>query len=368
MHLMLKDKEVLYFNLDEFVIVIRNNDLLPYGLRGVFRSNTNIKSVLHNIESLKTYLSSRVLSLSRDNAKQLLTLFKIKQSNDIETRVGICIKCRGVSVQDSYWIKYDTDKDLRWADINIRDKKLADIVDVALYGVHPSITVDIHSPELTTSGLFRKAWIREKDGLYLLKSDRTNNFINTKMEVLASKVLGCFEFNCNLDYVRYTGRYRNTTVGRLYVDKCKNFINEKVSLVDADAVISAIGRSGRKFNGYTPEIASITVIDFILANTDRHMENWGFLMDNETGKITGLAPLFDFNCALVSDYFNKDVSGTMSQMFNDGSTIIGLMEKHLPYSRVKLDINKWNGLYKKEKQWRYILDRVYKRVKYLGVV
>ena len=64
-----------------------------------------MKNILHNIQAVKSYLSSRVLSLSRDNAKQIYAAFRIPQLDSIDNRVNICIGCRGVSIQDSYWIK-----------------------------------------------------------------------------------------------------------------------------------------------------------------------------------------------------------------------------------------------------------------------
>lgn len=33
--------------------------------------------------------------------------------------------------------------------------------------------------------------------------------------------------------------------------------------------------------------------DFILNNNDRHQQNWGFFMENDTGKLLGYVPLFE---------------------------------------------------------------------------
>lgn len=41
--------------------------------------------------------------------------------------------------------------------------------------------------------------------------------------------------------------------------------------------------------------------DFILNNNDRHQQNWGFYMENETGKLLGYVPLFDHDHAFSSD-------------------------------------------------------------------
>ena len=47
--------------------------------------------------------------------------------------------------------------------------------------------------------------------------------------------------------------------------------------------------------------------DYILNNIDRHGANWGFFMDNATGRLTGLYPLLDHDQAF------SDVEGMLSQ-------------------------------------------------------
>ena len=130
MYLMLKDTRVLYFDLEDFVVESIRDDLLPFCLRLNIRKPVQNKDILHNIQEVKSYLSSRVLSLSRDNAKKIYAAFQIPQIDSIDNRVNICIKCKGVSIQDSYWIKED-DEEISWSHINIRQNKLRDIVDLS---------------------------------------------------------------------------------------------------------------------------------------------------------------------------------------------------------------------------------------------
>lgn len=357
----------MYFNLEEFIVKPIRDDLLPLSLRGKAYSDNNIKEILNNVQIVKSYLSRRVLSLSRANAKQIYTLFQIPQLDDIDTRVKICIHCKGVSIQDSYWIKEDNSTE-KFYDVNIRKNKFTEIVDIALNGNNPSITVNEICPELTTHGLFRKAWIRQDDNLYLLKSDKHSSNINTRMEVLASKILDCFENK--VDCVEYRGKIRNTTEGKIYIDKCKNFVDEKHSFVEAWEVIeycSTVGINFIDYLGYSSEAASIPILDFILSNTDKHTQNYGFLMNNITGQIAKLAPIFDFNCALIADVYNKDASDTLSQMFNDGRTIRQVADSYKHMHKLVLNKNKFNNLKSNNKDYSYIFDKVLERCNYIGV-
>ena len=39
----------------------------------------------------------------------------------------------------------------------------------------------------------------------------------------------------------------------------------------------------------------MNTLDYLIGNTDRHPENWGFLVDNATNQPVSLYPLMDFN-------------------------------------------------------------------------
>ena len=39
----------------------------------------------------------------------------------------------------------------------------------------------------------------------------------------------------------------------------------------------------------------MNILDYLVGNTDRHQENWGFLVDNTTNQPISLYPLMDFN-------------------------------------------------------------------------
>jgi len=372
MYLMLGDKKVLYFDLEDFVVESIREDLLPFCLRANIRAPRKNKDILHNIQEVKSYLSSRVLSLSRDNAKQIYAAFQIPQIDSIDNRVNICIKCKGVSIQDSFWIKED-DEDVNWSHVNIRQNKLRDIVDLSLSGFNPTITTNNICPELTTKGLFRKGWIRLGDSLYLLKSDKNRDYVNTRMEVLASDILECY--TNRIGCVTYVSDIKKTVDGTAVVSICKNFVGEGYSFVEAWEVMEYCKRRGIEFGTYCLKrwgslFASIPVLDYIVVNTDRHTQNYGFLMNNETGDLEYLAPLFDFNCALTADYFLRDAADTLSQMFNSAATLRELAHQFCKDTDIKFDEEKFGRLTKERENRSYghIFERVYARTKELGIV
>ncbi|MCM1541683.1 MAG: hypothetical protein NC121_10525 [Blautia sp.] len=370
MYLMLKDTKVLYFDFEDFVVEVINDDLLPFCLRSDIRASNAMKDILHNVQAVKSYLSSRILSLSRDNAKQIYAAFQIPQIDSIDNRVNICTKCKGVSIQDSYWVREDSEETC-WNHVNIRQNKLYDIVNISLSGFNPTITTSRICPELTTKGLFRKGWIHLGNELYMLKSDRTNNYVNTKMEILASDMLTCFENR--IDCVAYVGDIKETTEGTEFVSICKNFVDEEYSFVEAWEVMEYLKRCGMDFRTcclrqWGNQFACIPVLDYIIINTDRHTQNYGFFMNNDTGKIEKMAPLFDYNCALVADYFQRDANDTLSQMFNTSETLRDLAHKFLPDTSIRFNEQKFLRLLEKNREYENIFERVYQRIQEMQLV
>ena len=49
----------------------------------------------------------------------------------------------------------------------------------------------------------------------------------------------------------------------------------------------------------------MNILDYLVGNTDRHPENWGFLIDNKSNEYVSLYPIMDFNQTFLA-YDNLD--------------------------------------------------------------
>lgn len=362
--LMLENNPVMEFDLEELSSHVVNSDLLPFFLRGIIeepskgKAKDYYKTSSANILAIKDYASSRVLSLSRDNAKQIYAACGISQDNSIDNRVAICLKCKGISVNDAYWFKEENSKDT-WDSVNVRTNSLSTIVDVALGGKQPTITTPPNCPELTTKGLFKKAWTRENSELYLLKSDRMSDFSNTRAELLASQILDC----TNVPHVSY----KKAEYEGMLIAKSKNFVLPGQSFVEAHEVMKYckdlhVDYSSAMLNTFGSTFANIAIVDYLIQNTDRHDQNYGFLMDNNTGHIVSVAPLFDHNQSLIADWMEKDVTDTLSQMFSDGSTIAEVAKRMEPYADLSIDKNKFDFLKEQYPEQSSLFERIEQRM------
>lgn len=60
-------------------------------------------------------------------------------------------------------------------------------------------------------------------------------------------------------------------------------------------------------------LRTMYVFDPLVCNTDRRANNYGFLRDNATGKLTGFAPPFDHNLALFPNDMEQDYGSRTEQ-------------------------------------------------------
>lgn len=314
--LMCRDTVVLEFDFDELHYKVHHPELLPWSLKGSIReipkpedfSDTTkyIKTATFynnkNRDAIMYFITSRVLSLSRTNAKKILTSVGFTPQADIVTKARLSFLCRSVTLQDDYWVK-KTSENIHWEEVNIRNKSLNQaLTQVALHGRSISLQGNIgHSPEFTTQGAYAKAWVREDDGLYLYKKGATDP-TEAKIEVEVSRLL---DF-CNVPHLKY----ERAEIDDIVCCKCKLMSSDKVSMMHAEDFLSYCNKHGLDFDKEVCKIDKDTyykmwIVDYLIANSDRHGLNWGFFYDPQTTKIIGCHPLYDHNNAFDNDVMNN---------------------------------------------------------------
>lgn len=305
MYLMLKDKPILRFDISAGIYEVLEPQLLPIKLREAFVSNDKPDAYMRNYEVLMDFLSGRVLNLSRENAKKILNAYNFSQSQDTATKAKIAIACKAVSMTDDYWLNDESLK-LRWEDMNPRANHLNEIVaHIALTGSSLTATGLPHTPELTGQGAYAKAWYREDDGVYLYKAG-TKNGVEDKIEVEVSNILDHFD----IPHVVY----KSSSFEGKNISKCKNMADDEKCIVHAEDFASYCNRTGREFLKEAialgaEQIYQTCIIDYLISNSDRHGQNWGFYMDNKTGKLLGLHPLYDHNNAFDKKDMEEESGG-----------------------------------------------------------
>lgn len=154
------------------------------------------------------------------------------------------------------------------------------------------MTVTNHelAPDLSTKGCFPKAWIRDSSGFKLLKDGAHDS---VQSELLASKICQCFDIP---QVIYEAGMYDGepVTVSRILTSKDYSIVSRlafDVYACNHDLDTIEVCRRLDPITYY-----GMNILDYLTGNTDRHPENWGFLIDNQTNQYVSLYPLMDFNC------------------------------------------------------------------------
>ena len=276
-----RDRELLRFEWVEpqGVRVVSVNEaerrFLPLEMHGVA-----------NDETLWTWLTRRVVPRNRRNIEELMARIGLSSRNV----KGIIELCRGLSLNDVYWVVPDGCED-SWKDFNLYENDLSNaIAQMAFSGVGPDFREQwTSSPEFTTNGMLAKCW-RRIDGNVLLYKSGTEGASNTSFEPYSEFYASQIAEAMGLGHVAYgLSRFK----GRL-CSTCPLFTSDRYGYVPAGRVVS------RDEALADPRFADIFFFDAVIFNTDRHMGNFGYLVDNDTNEIVGAAPIFDNGYGLFS--------------------------------------------------------------------
>jgi hypothetical protein len=300
--LLLRDDPVLTID-ENGVGAIIDHERLPWSLR---------KERITFPEFVE-WAINRTLSIGRSYAKAILNALRLSQNN----RFAVCKACRGLSLSDSYWIKQEGDNK-SWAEVNLFANPLAlFLTELSLSGNNinfddgedaywlskPEGQLKIHTPELTTLGANAKGWVRAQDGLFLHKVGRYEIAADQILTALAIPHL-TYAISTDEEIKPYLSAERQqwlTGVGEVVV-KSRIFTSEAKAMVTFEEFRIFCENFG--LNPFTEASAidreaylAMQVVDYIISNDDRHEQNWGFFMDNDTGRMVGYVPLFDHDHA-----------------------------------------------------------------------
>lgn len=233
---------------------------------------------------------------------------------NIETADELLDKAFGLSLSDQYWLRpYDTD--IKYDDINFFDNDFdyAEFLEASLSLNSKTIKKkeSLKTPNNTTDGMLKKAWIIDNGTRYLLKGGYKNEILQPFNEVLASEICKRLGFN----HVEYT----IDTYKDMVVSKCPCFITKDTELItcyqirnnmqrhdteeDYEDYIKKLEQMGIK--DARVQMENMYILDYLIMNEDRHLNNFGIIRDVNTLKWLNVAPIFDNGMALNVPYYSE---------------------------------------------------------------
>lgn len=303
--LMNKNKKVFDFVYDEeehFIVNFERNypeneDYAPFGL---------IKMNEIDKVEFNKWWKNRQIPASRKGLKEVLHNSNIydKDNFDLLDAKAYCL-----SLSDQYWVK-GVDEEISWESINFFDNEFSeDIGKILFNGGKTALNLNLNTPDMTSNGNYEKRWKIIDGERYLLKAGSKIYNQEPFNELIATKL---YERLLNKDeYVEYSVIFDADKA----ISKCKNFITKDTELVPAWKIneyyeflddedkythyIRCLNNLGIKDAETLTD--KMIVCDYIIANKDRHFNNFGVIRDVNTLKFIDVAPIFDNGCSLWYD-------------------------------------------------------------------
>lgn len=262
---------------------------MPYNL--YLEENNDIDTLVNNVTNFNYWCATRVLTLDRKYAKEILNSIGMLQAVTDKERAQIALSYRCASLTDIFWVRFNNEK-VKFDEINLYDNHLDNtFIDIALRGKQYTVQNESLAKDLSTNGCFPKAWERKGNGFRLLKNggiDAVNR------ELLASKICRCF----NVSQVFYEEGYFDGEK----VTVSDNMTSKDFSIVPIEAFEIYSRNHDRDTQKYILKLDKhnyymMNIVDYLVGNTDRHWGNWGVFVDNSTNKPISIHKLMDFNQA-----------------------------------------------------------------------
>lgn len=294
--LMHRRVEVAKLELDDETGIIRkiesvmSAEHLPVGVP--------VKGGIADRHELNKWWADRSIPASRSGVREALETLNLT-----DTKI-LLIRCFGLSLSDQYWIRPEG-TGLTWEKINFFDNPFSDDMGDVLFG-KPKINedFDFSSPDNTSDGYLKKRWKIANGKRCLIKGGSNLERQQPFNEVIASKIMD----RLGIDHVPYSIIWED---GEPY-SVCEDFVTRDTELISAWRIM----QTQKKDNstsvyqhfvncckslgapGVVPALDRMIVLDYIIANEDRHLNNFGLLRNAETLEWLGFAPIYDSGSSL----------------------------------------------------------------------
>ncbi len=180
------DRRVAKIN-DSGQCKIYYKSFMPYNL--YLEEAEDIETLVNNITNFNYWCATRILTLDRKYAKEILNSIGMLQAVTDKERAKIALSYRCASLTDVFWVKLKKEK-ISFRDINLYENHLDNtFIDIALRGKQYTVQNEYLARDLSTNGCFPKAWQRMNDGFRLLKDGGSDA---VERELLASQICRCF--------------------------------------------------------------------------------------------------------------------------------------------------------------------------------
>jgi hypothetical protein len=249
--------------------------------------------------SIKDWWRGRAIPASRDGLYDILLRLGIAAPQEL------LVKSYGLSLSDQYWIKPEGEN-IEWKDVNFFENDFSEDMGKIAFSENTKLLSELSffSPDNTSDGWLRKKWIIQKKERCLVKAGSGVFRQEPFNEVIASSIFS----RLKAPFVQY----ELCEINKEQCCICKNFITTDTELVTGWQLYNAEKKPSNislyqhildmadKWNisGVRPALDAMLIGDYIIANSDRHFGNFGFIRNVNTLEFISPAPVYDTGTSL----------------------------------------------------------------------
>ena len=339
-----KNTEILVAEYNEVLKVFtkiyetKNIEYAPLIIYNSFSKNIDITPILTD------WFKGRGIPSWRDDLDLLLAKLNVTSPDDLLD------KAFALSLSDQYWVK-QAGSNIKYNDINFFEHDFdASEFTNATFGneLDTSTKINLISPNNTTDGRLKKTWIIENNKRYLLKGAYKNEVMQPFNEVLASMICEKLGF-CHVTYTI-------DVVNEKVVSKCECFINSNTELIPAQQVLYKNIEKEKAYEEYInileekgisdvrEKLENMFILDYLILNEDRHLNNFGVIRDVNTLRWLDIAPIFDNAQSLnILDYNDEElIINGQGRFFYTVDNFDSIISKVKDIKRI--DLSKLDGI------------------------
>jgi hypothetical protein len=255
---------------------------------------------IHSGDAVENWINRRSIPVNRHHMEAVLGALNLKRPFDLMRY------SHALSLNDTFWIKKE-DEDVAFSSINLYDNKFDEALGwIAFTGLPSDISRNLSTPELTTVGMLPKYWQRIGINDIILCKGGTSGYSNAGYEPyneVASYIIAKYLGVETIPYHLEKRSSKIVSISKLFTTKSRGLITASEYLdfrtkIPGYKSLKMCLEAMAEDNIDLLPFYRMCLLDYIIENFDRHLNNWGFSVDNAAQRITGLSPIWDNGMSL----------------------------------------------------------------------
>lgn len=267
-----------------------------------FENQAQIKCLINN------WWTCRSMPSTRPGIKSLRKHLRLLTSE------AITLKSMGLSLTDQYWVQPEDMSETTWDQVNFFKNQFSNDLSILIFKLSPDPygiinilkeNLSYYTPDSTTDGTLQKTWRISNERRILFKNGAAPYFQEPFNEVIASKIMEKLHIN-HVNYDLFWIKEGDYNEERPY-SWCECFITPDTELIKASQILEMIEKPPNTstyqhfidcchalgIKDFVQSLDQMLLVDFLIANEDRHFNNFGFIRNASTLEWIGFAPIYD---------------------------------------------------------------------------